>query len=233
MKSFINQLKWQTLILNKNNVISLSVGITVIYGIVLFFFKDFEYINELLVFMIMNDPAVIGFFFIALSIYIEQRQQIWSALSVGPLEIFSILTARLIVLALLGLFLSVLLVWIVKGFAFNMVLFSVGVFGVTILSALIGVLMVPFSNDFMKFAITSIPVFVPFVNVPLLHYLGAIHMGSIRYLFPMQVCLDMIDGALEGEGGSGYWFHMLVMLFWVCLFYFLTRRIFYKKMIYT
>lgn len=233
MKAFINQLKWQTLILNKNNVISISVGITVIYGMVLFFFNDFAYIDELLIFMIMNDPAIIGFFFIALSIFIEQRHQIWSALSVGPLEIFSIITARLIVLALLGLFLSVLLAWIVKGLAFNVVLFSVGVFGVTILSALIGVLMVPYSNDFMKFAILSIPIFVPFVNVPLLNYLGAIHLGSIRHLFPIQVCLDMIDAALMGESGSEYWLHLLIMCLWIGLFYMLTRRIFYRKMIYT
>ena len=233
MNLYFKQLWWQTVILNRNNIISISIGVTIVYGVVLFLFRDFQYINELLVFVIMNDPAIIGYFFIALSLYIEYRNQIWSALAVTPMELFMIITARLLVLSFLGIFLSVLLVWIVNGFDINYLLLFLGVFGVTILSALLAVLLVPFSDDFMKFAIRSIPIFLPFVSIPLLEYLGLLDFGAIHYIFPIQVCVDMIEGAMNQNETGTYLLHIIGMFGWIVSLYYLTRKMFYKKMMYT
>jgi len=81
MKFFLNHLKWQFVILHKNNIITISVAVTAVYSVILFLFRDATYINKIVIVLVLNDPSVIGYFFIALALFTEIKQDVLKAIS--------------------------------------------------------------------------------------------------------------------------------------------------------
>ena len=91
MKTFAQQLKWQFLLLGKNNIISISLAITAIYAAVLYIFRDSRGLDKVLVALVLNDPSVIGYFFIALAVYTEMKHGILPAIFVSPLTVHNLI----------------------------------------------------------------------------------------------------------------------------------------------
>ncbi|MCB0475789.1 MAG: hypothetical protein KDC69_08935 [Flavobacteriaceae bacterium] len=230
MSTFFQQLKWQFLLLHKNNIINISFAVTLIYGILLFFLRDINGLDKLLVSLVLNDPSVIGYFFISLAIYTEIKDQVLPAIFVSPVNIHHFLISKTIAISFIGLICSIGLALSVKGMGFDIIAYSVGSLGVCLLSALLGVFMLTFASEFLKFAILSIPLFLAFVNISLLQYLGAIEMGVIKYLFPIQGSLDLIDYAISGTR-INFWYSYVSILVMVPLFYWMAYRQFTNKIV--
>ena len=230
MKAFIIQLKWQFILLQKNNIISISLAVTLIYGLLLYFLKSIGGLDILLVSLVLNDPTVIGYFFVGLAIYTEIKHQILPAIFTTPLNIHTFLLSKTISISIIGIVCSLGLAISVKGFDFDILSFAIGSMGICVLSTLLGLFMLTFADEFLKFAMISIPVFMPFVNIPLLQYLGIIDMGFIKYLFPIQGSLDLIDTAISGTE-INYWFSYLSIIITVPLLYWLAFRQFSKKVV--
>lgn len=198
MKTFINQLKWQFKLLQKNNIISISLVVTLIYGLLLFFLKDIKGLDTLVVSLVLNDPSIIGYFFVALALYTEIKHQILPAIFTTPLSIHTFLLSKTISISIIGLICSLGLAVSIKGFDFGILSFSIGAMSICVLSTLLGLFMLTFANEFLKFALLSVPVFLGFINIPLLQYLGIIDMGFIKHFFPIQGSLDLIDTGISG-----------------------------------
>jgi fluoroquinolone transport system permease protein len=230
MKAFLTQLKWQFILLQKNNIISISLIVTFIYGILLYFLKDINGLDTLMVSLVLNDPSIIGYFFIALAIYSEIKQQILPAIFTTPLNIHTFLLSKTISISSIGLLCSLGLAISVKGFDFDILTFSIGAMSICILSTLLGLYMLTFANEFLKFALLSIPVFLAFINIPLLQYLGIIDMGFIKYLFPIQGSLDLIDTAISGNE-INYLVAYLSLLISTPLLYWMAYQQFNKKIV--
>lgn len=230
MSSFATQLKWQFVLLQKNNIISISIAVTLFYGLILYFLRNIGALDQVLVSIVLNDPAVIGYFFIALAIYIEMKHQILSAIFVSPIGLHQLLLAKTVSISLIGVICSLGLVFPVKGLDFNFLHFTFGSIGICLLSSLLGLFMLTFADEFLKFAILSILLFLAFVNIPLLQYLGAIHIGFIKYLLPIQGSLDLIDYAISGSPIHFGYSYLSIMLL-VPLFYWLAYRRFLKKIV--
>lgn len=230
MSGFYQQLKWQFVLLQKNNIIGMSLVVTLIYGVTLFFFRDFENIDKVLVTLVLIDPTIIGYFFIALTIYLEINHQVLPAILVTPLNIHHFLITRILTLSFLGTLCALLLAISVKGLDFNFIYYSIGSFGICTICALLGLTVIPYASEFLKFALLSFPVFIIAVNVSQLQYLGAIEMGYFKYLFPLQGCIDLIRHAVSGDTISfSYAFLSLAVLIPSC--YAMAFRLFKKKFI--
>lgn len=198
MKAFLVQLRWQFILLQRNNIISISFAVTFVYGLILYFLRDIGSLDALLVSLVLNDPSVIGFFFVALAIYTEMKSQVLPAIFTSPLSVHTFLISKIIAISIVGLLCSMGLAVSVKGFDFGVLSFAVGAMGICVLSTLLGLYMLTFANEFLKFAMLSIPVFLIFVDVPLLQYLDIIDMGWFKYIFPIQGSLDLIDKGISG-----------------------------------
>lgn len=230
MTNFIKSLKWQFLLLQKNSIISISFGVTIIYGLLLYFFRDTRAIDKLLVSLVLSDPSVIGYFLIALAIYTEIKHQILSALLVTPASIHQMLITKTISMTIIGVVCCLGLVVLVKGTSFNILYFTLGAVGICLMSSLLGIIMLTFSGEFLKFVMFSIPVFLIFVNLPLLHFLGGINMGFFRYLFPIQGSLDLIDYSLSGTHVN-LWYSYFSIVISIPLLYVVAYRLFVKKVV--
>lgn len=230
MNTFSQQLKWQFILLQRNNIIGISIGVTVIYGAVLFFLRETSAIDKVLVALILNDSAVIGYFFIALSIYTEMKHQILPAIFVSPVNSHHYILSRVLSLSIIGTVCSVGPAWIIKGFSFDIFAFTIGAFGICILSTLLGITMLTYADEFLKFTILSVPIFLIFVNLPLADYLGVIDLGFILNIFPIQGGLDLIANSLD-EHSMMSWFSVISMIFWIPIFYIATHQFFSSKII--
>ncbi len=230
MKTFPQQLKWQFVLLQKNSIISISFAVTIIYGLILYFLRNASTIDQILISLVLNDPAIIGYFFIALAIYSETKHQILSAIIITPATTHQILLSKTVSLAIIGTICSLGLVLLVKGLEFDILSFAIGTFSICIMSILLGLIMLTFTNDFLKFTMRSIPVFLAFVNLPLLQYLGGINMSLFKFFFPIQGSLDLIDYALSGTD-IYYWYSYLSIIICIPLLYIWAYRLFSKKIV--
>lgn len=230
MSSFFTQLKWQFLLLQKNSIITISFVVTLIYGVLLYFLRDVGPLDKLVVSLVLNDPSVIGFFFIGLAIYTEIKHQVLPAIFVTPVNLHAIVLAKVISISLIGLVCSLALAISIKGFDFDMLSYTVGSFGICVLSSLLGLYMLTYASDFLKFAMMSVPVFLVFINAPLLNYLGALNMGFVKYFFPIKGSLDLIDAAISGTEIS-YVYSYLSIFIMVPLFYYLAFTRFKNKVV--
>nr|WP_319273557.1 hypothetical protein [uncultured Draconibacterium sp.] len=230
MNSFGSQLKWQFVLLQKNSIIAVSFAVTLMYGLVLYFLRDINGLDKLVVALVLNDPSVIGYFFIALAIYIELKHQILQAIFVTPFNLHHLLISKVISISLIGVVCSLGLAFSVKGFDFNIALFAVGSLAISILSALLGLYMLTFSDEILKFTMTSIPVFLVFVNLPLIQYLGVLKLGIVKYILPIQGSLDLIDYAISGTTVN-FIYAIISILVFIPLFYWLAFRRFLSNIV--
>lgn len=230
MSSFLKQLKWQLILLQKNNIISISFVVTIVYGLILFFLKDVKYIDELLVSLVLNDPSVIGYFFIALAIYTEIKHGILNALFVTPVNGHRYLISKILSLSIIGTICSLGLVLSVKGLDFDIINYTIGSFSICLLSAIIGVIVLTFASEFLNFALLSIPVFFFFTGITLLQYLGTIDIGIFKNFLPVQGGLDLLDNAVSGTQ-IDYSYVYISQCITIPFFYVIAFRLFSKKFV--
>lgn len=228
MISFIKQLKWQLILLKKNNIIIISLVVTLVYGVILYFLKGTSNIEVFLVSLVLNDPSVIGYFFIALAIYTEIKHGVFNALFVTPVNTHEYLISKIIALSLIGTICSIGLALPIKGLEFDLVNYTIGSFSICLLSAILGLIVLTFASEFLNFALLSIPVFFLFTGVSLLHYLGAINIGGFKYFLPIQGGLDLIDNAVRNSKINYYYVYLSLIIYTPFLYY-LAHRLFTNR----
>jgi fluoroquinolone transport system permease protein len=228
MKAFVIQLWWQMLLLHKNNIIVISLVVTLVYGGILYALKDLQYIDELVVALVLNDPAVIGYFFMALAIFTEIKHGVLAAILVSPQSIHRLLITKIVALSIVGTICSLGLAISIKGIEFGIFNFTVGTFWICVISILVGIIILSYADDFLDFALKSIPIFLALTGLPLLHYLQVIDFSAIFWLFPIQGCLDLITTAFDFSPVS-YWYSFASILVVVSIFYLLAIRRFHHK----
>jgi fluoroquinolone transport system permease protein len=231
MSTFLKQLKWQFILLHKNDITVISFGITIIYGGILYFVRDVGNLDKVLVSLVLLDPTVIGYFLIALAIYTEIKQQVLQAIFVTPVNIHHFLLAKVVSLSIIGAICSLGLAVSVKGLDFDIATYTIGSFGICILSSLLGLMILTFASEFLKFAMLSAPVFIIFVNISLLQYLGAIDIGVIKYILPIQGSVDLIDNAISGTS-INIWYSYISIIILIPVFYRTAYRLFTNRIVY-
>lgn len=202
--------------------------IALFYAIAIYVLKGVPGIDKLIVLFIYSEPATIGFFFIGLSLIIEKDQNVLSALFVTPVNHHVFLISRLLVLSLLSAVFAVGMVLPVMWGSIVWPHFVAGVFGVSAIFGLLGILMVSHTTDVLHFIIRSIPVLI-IMSLPLLNYFELTDFGGF-YLFPMQGSLILITQSLNqapstSELALGY----LIQAAWILVIYAGVFKVFERK----
>ncbi len=232
MRQLIHQMKWQFMILHKNNLIVISVVVTVMYALIFFMIKDLGNMDKVLTLLIYNDPAVIGLLFVGLSIIMEKNQKVLEALFVTPVSHHVYLIARILTLSILGWACALGMGLSILGTSFFIGHFSAGVFGTCVLFSIVGIFVVSFNTEFLLFLLKSIPLLIGF-SLPLLNYFNLTDIPFFYYM-PMQGCLNLIvNSYAENPVTSELIYGYASIIFWVPVFYFFTFRIFKARMINT
>jgi fluoroquinolone transport system permease protein len=230
MKSFLNHLKWQFVILHKNNIITISVAVTAIYSVILFLFSEATYINKILIVLVLNDPSVIGYFFIALALFTEIKQDVLKPIFVSPVNVHQLLIAKILSLSIIGTLCSLGLAMAIKGFDFHILAYTIGSFSICMMSACIAISMMTYATDFLNFALQSVPIVFLFVGIAMVNFLEMINLGAWKYILPIQGSLDLISFAVSQQAINPWYAYGSVIVV-LPITYWIGFHLFSKKII--
>ena len=205
-------------------------GMTGVYVLLIYFLKDVGNLEKLITLLIYNDPAVIGFIFIGISIILEKDQEVLPALFVTPLKPHTYLISRIITLSTLGFLGALAMVLAAKGTSFNLLHFSVGAFSTCVLFCLLGIFIVSRTTEILHFLLRGVPLLI-LMSLPLLNYFELTNLSFLK-LFPVQGGLNLMvnsyrESPILGELISGY----ILIVVWIPLLYWTVYRIFISKIV--
>jgi len=230
MIQLLKQIKWQFLIFQKNNLITMIIGITAAYVLLIYSIKDFANVEKLITLLIYNDPAIVGFIFIGMSIILEKDQNVLPALFVTPLNRQLYLGSRIITLSAIGYLGALAMVLAAKGTSFNLLIFSVGAFSTCVLFCLAGIFVVSYTTEILHFLLRAVPLLI-FMSLPLLNYFELADIALLN-LFPVQGGLNLMVNSYREQPDFGeVIFGFILIAVWTPLIYWLVYRIFAKKMV--
>ncbi len=232
MIELLKQIKWQFLIFQRNNLLNMIVAITAVYVLVIYLLRDFENLEKFITLLIYNDPAIVGFVFIGISIILEKDQEVLPALFVTPLNPHVYLISRIITLSTIASLGAFAMVLTARGTSFNVIHFSVGAFSTCVLFCLMGVFIVSYTTEILHFLLRSIPLLI-FMSLPLLNYFELTDL-SILKLFPVQGGLSLMINSYRNS--PDLWelvYGYVSILFWTPFLYWVTFRIFVSRVVKT
>lgn len=190
MREFAQQLKWQMMILHKNNLINISVAVTVIYALIFYAIRHLGDLDKLLTLLIFNDPAVIGLLFIGLGFLIEKNQRVLSVFMVAPQSMHAYLLSRMVSLTIIGTLCALGMAFFAKGLEFNIAQFTLGALSTCFIFSCIGLIIVSYSNEFLVYLLKSIPVLFA-MALPMLNYFDITQVSAFQ-LLPVQGPLSLM-----------------------------------------
>ncbi len=190
MSELFKQIKWQFLIFQRNNLISMITVMSAFYVLIIYLIKDFANVEKFITLLIYNDPAQVGFIFIGISIILEKDQEVLPALFVTPLNQHIYLISRIMTLSAIGFFGALAMVLTAKGTSFNFIHFSIGAFSTCILFGLMGIFIVSYTTEILHFLLRAVPLLI-FMSLPLLNYFELTDLSVLK-LFPVQGGLNLM-----------------------------------------
>lgn len=147
-------------------------------------------------YVLLGDTSIIGFFFVAGTVFFEKQERTLGAVISTPLRFREYLWAKLTVLLAVSLFVAVTVTVVVHGPGHVSVGLLVGVVLGTLLMLLVGfTTSLPFASVSDWFLAATIPLAV--MNLPILHY-SDLWPNPVLYLIPTQGPL-MLFGAAFGQ----------------------------------
>ena len=106
--------------------------------LIFFVIRDLGNMDKVLTLLIYNDPAVIGLFFVGLSVIMEKNQRVLDALFVTPVNHHIYLISRILTLSIIGWACALGMALSILGTSFQIGHFSAGVFGTCLIFSIMG-----------------------------------------------------------------------------------------------
>ncbi len=197
---------------------------------IIYLIKDFQNVEKFITLLIYNDPALVGFIFIGISIILEKDQDVLPALFVTPLNQHIYLISRIITLSAIGFFGALAMVLTAKGTTFNFLHFSVGAFSTCVLFSLMGIFIVSYTTEILHFLLRAVPLLI-FMSLPLLNYFELTDLSFLK-LFPVQGDLNlMVNSYRESPNFGEIIFGYISVFIWTPLLYWFVYRIFVTRLV--
>ncbi len=230
MTELLRQIRWQALIFHRNNLVNMIVAITAVYVLIIYFLRDLANLEKFITLLIYNDPAIIGFVFIGISIVLEKDQEVLPALFVTPLSRHVYLISRIVTLSMLGYLGALAIVFTAKGTSFNFIHFSIGAFSTCTIFCFLGIFIVSYTTEILHFLLRGIPLLI-FMSLPLLNYFELTDLGFLK-LFPVQGGLNlMINSYREAPDLWELIYGYISIALWTPLLYWVTYRTFRSRVV--
>jgi fluoroquinolone transport system permease protein len=147
-------------------------------------------------YILLGDTCIIGFFFVAGTVFFENQERTLGAVISTPLRFWEYLAAKLTLLVLISLSVAVVVAVISHGFGFKVLPLVVATVLGTLLMLLVGfTTSLPFSSISDWFLVATIPLAV--MSVPPVLYYSGVWPNAVTYLIPTQGPLLLFGDAFH------------------------------------
>ena len=197
MNQLLHLLKFDFILLNKNKIITISILVTAIYVGV---FKGLSYLGnmeKLLVLVIFNDPALLGFLFVGVLVLFEKNENTLDALAVTPIKISNYILSKSISLTFLSVCCCLAMVIAAHGFQFHAFHFTMATILTTLIFSMLGFIAVAGQSTFNQYILRALGIIL-LLSAPFLSYFDVVP----RYwfiLFPTQPAIDLYNLSFDTQ----------------------------------
>jgi fluoroquinolone transport system permease protein len=216
MKDLIKFIRQDLLLLRRYRILQISLLVTLIYIAVFRFFSQYSFGEKVLILVIFNDPALLGFLFSGVLLLFEKNERTLAALLILPAGVRSYLIARTVSFSLLGLF-CCLLMGFASGSGFNVLLFSAAALLSTALFTLLGFSLVAGAADFNSFLLRAVGVLV-FLSLPFAGYYNLLP-SKWFFLFPSQPCIALFDASFNPASTRAVVSSLFFSMAWITILF--------------
>ena len=137
MRTLFTTIWWDLKLQARNNIITIAVIIAALYtGI--FYLLNLKGFDDILIALILTDPAFMGFIFIGVIILFEKSANTLEALVVTPIKTWQYIFSKAISLTLIALIICFAMMFAGHGFKLNYIYFTTAATLTSILFVLIG-----------------------------------------------------------------------------------------------
>ncbi|QUH19654.1 fluoroquinolone export ABC transporter permease subunit [Alkaliphilus sp. B6464] len=228
MKRLINSIKGDIALQIKYGFYTVYIVITLIYILILRYLP-IELVSKGIIFVILQDPSVLGFFFIGAIILLEKSENVIEHLVCTPLTINEYIISKVISLSVLSLATSLVIVFFAYEYHVNYFLLVTGVAITSFLFILIGIVAVARFNTVNRYMWSSIP-YIMVLFLPLLEHFSIIE-SPLFYIFPTYASLLLIRGAFYSIKLWQFLYSVVYLMLWIFLVYKWSYAWFYKYII--
>jgi len=193
MKTILNIVKWDFVLVAKYGIVSIASVIACIYCISLLLI-DTTGLENIVTVLIFSDPVMYGFLFTAIMILFEKDANIHQALAISPISASQYIWSKTIVFTTIALVYSTAIVLATQPQYFNPLAFFLGVTLSSTLFIFIGIIGASFVKNFNQF-ILLMPIVLAPVCLPFLDFF-TIYQSPVFYGIPTQACLLLFKGSM-------------------------------------
>jgi len=224
-RRFRSTLLWDIRLQYRNGFYFVSVFVAVVFIILLKQLTGVDW-AQLWPVILLENLVVNSFYFMAGLVLLEKEEGTIEAQVVTPLRQSEYLASKVVSLAVLSFFESLVLVVAVTGPGFNWLLLAAGILVLTAFYGLYGFLVVSKYDSITDFLLPS-AVWVMWFSLPLLYYFD-IWRSWIMFLHPLQAPLVLMQAAFETVPAWQVLYGFAYGLAWVALAGYLARRAFHR-----
>lgn len=176
-------------LLYRYKIITISVIVTLLYILTFYGLSQIIDTEKLIVLVIFNDPALLGFLFAGIMVLFEKNENTLQALSVTPVQIKFYILSRAISLTLIALFCCYGMVFAAKKTDFHFFHFTMASILSSLIFTFLGFVVVAKQNNFNNYIIRAILIIL-FLCFPFISYFD---LCSNWYfiLFPTHPLLEL------------------------------------------
>ncbi|WP_317899802.1 fluoroquinolone export ABC transporter permease subunit [Aurantibacillus circumpalustris] len=195
MKQFIHLLKLDFILLQRYKVIGISIALTAVYIAIFKGIAQFGNTDKILILLIFNDPALLGFLFTGVMILFEKNENTLQVLAVSPLKERNYILSKTVSLTSISLFCCCAMASAAVGTNFNMVHYFFASVLTTGFFTFLGMIMVAGVNTFNRFILKSVGVLI-LLSLPFLGYYELLSRNWFLWM-PTQACIDLFKASFE------------------------------------
>ncbi len=209
MNAILTRMRWEATLLNRNNLLTISMVITGIYIALLQLLKSLGHLELVSMLLVLNDPAVIGALFAGITIIFERDQHTLDALRVAPLNPHHYLMGKVLVLSLLGTACGWAMMVAALGFEIDHLHFCLTLFLITFTFSNIGVGLALRTKRFINFAL-KVALILVILIIPIFDWFGIFTL-PLKEIFPMEHGILLLAYAMNYQVNTLPWYSYLVL----------------------
>ena len=215
MNRLLLLLRWDILLLHRNQIFIISIAVAAIYMGLFYLLKEVTQLEKLLILLIFNDPLTMGYMFSGVLLLLEKNQNTLQAIAVSPLPLHHYLWSKAIALSLLSTLTAIAMSVLATGWAFNWLHLLMAIGGGSLFFSLSGFAMAVNAVDFNSFLFRSIG-FLILLGLPILSIFELVD-SPLFYLLPSYPSLLLLKASFSPVSWSTLLFSYGLLLMWIGL----------------
>lgn len=216
MSQFLHLLKHDFVLLYRNKIIGISIAVTLIYIAIFKAISHFGNADKILILVIFNDPALLGFLFVGVMVLFEKNENTLQALSVSPMKEENYIFSKAVSLSVVSVICCFSLAFAGVGNNFNYFHYFFASLFTTLLFTFLGFILVAGVNSFNHFLMKAVGMLIV-LSIPFLGYYNVLPRAYFLWM-PAQPCIDLFRVSFDTNLPTGTIIYGYVtLIFWLLL----------------